>query len=144
MRGIDDMFGLAWCTLRHGYLYLRSGDLDAAREKLRVSLEGARYLGHTTFVLGALAGCAALASFDGQDQAAIRLAARSAPLLDTPPGVGGPTNSAARISCRPALDALRARVPREVLLAETAMGESMSIEEAITLGRRVVQASVAV
>ena len=56
MGGMGDRFGLAWATLRHSYVRLRSGDLERARELLAVSLIAARDLGHTTFVLWALAG----------------------------------------------------------------------------------------
>jgi hypothetical protein len=139
MREMSDKFGLAWTTLRHGFLRLRRGEMDAARDLLAESLSSARDLGQTTFVLWALAGCAAVAAHQRRDQAALRLWARAAPLLDAPPGIGGPSNTAARQSCGPVLAQLRAELSPEVVAAESAIGSNLTFEEAIALGLSVVR-----
>ena len=133
MRRLDDAFGVTWTTLRLGYVRLREGDVVQARMSLRESLGFARDLGHTTFVLLALAGCAALAADRGRANVAVRLFGRAAPVLEAPPGYGGLTSAAARAACGPRLNHLRSHVQPEILQAEVAAGRDLTLEQAITL-----------
>jgi predicted ATPase/DNA-binding XRE family transcriptional regulator len=137
-----DPLGRAWTRLRHGYLRLREGDLDRARALLADSLAGSRDLGHTTFVLWGLAGCAAVAALDGRDETALRLFGWAAPMLEAPPGLGGPTAAAARASCGPALEGLRARVGMAAFEAGRMEGRAMSLEEAVAAGLGAVRRRV--
>jgi hypothetical protein len=142
MRELRDAFGTAWSTLRHGLIQLRTGNLERARALLRESLTNARDLGHTNFVLWGLAGCAALAAHERRDQTAVRLAGRASSVLEAPPGVGGSTGAAVRAACGPVLAELRMRVGPHVAVAEAALGQSMSMEEAIGHALAVVQEPV--
>jgi hypothetical protein len=131
MREVGDAFGVAWTTLRHAYVRLREGDLPQARVLVTESLTRARDLGHTTFVLLGLAGCAALAAHDGRDATAVQLFARADPLLTAPAGVGGLTSIAAQATCGPALERVRARRDPSTFASEWTSGQSLSIEEAV-------------
>jgi predicted ATPase/DNA-binding XRE family transcriptional regulator len=139
-RESEERFGLAWTTLRHAYVRLRIGDVSRARELLAESLAASRDLGHTTFVLWGLVGCSAIAAHDAKHQAATRLSARASVLLDAPAGVGGSSNMVAREIREQTLGKVRQMTNAEVLRAETAVGEAMSIEESIALGMRVIGA----
>jgi hypothetical protein len=133
MRHLDDAFGVTWTTLRLGYVRLQEGDLVQARPSLKESLGFARDLGHTTFVLLALAGCAALAADGGHETAAVRLFGRAARLLEAPPEYSGLTSVAARAACGPRLSRLRRHVPPERFQAEWSAGHALTLEQAITL-----------
>jgi len=133
MREVGDAFGVAWTTLRHAYVRLREGDMPQARLLLAESLTRARDLGHTTFMLLGLGGCATLAAHDGRDGIAVQLFARADPLLSAPPGVGGLTSIAARGSCSPALERVRARRDPGIFTSEWMAGQSLSIEEAVSM-----------
>jgi hypothetical protein len=139
-RSVEDPMGLAWGTLRQGYLRLRRGDLPGARAALAESLAAARDLGHTTFTLLGLVGCAAAAALDGRDEAAARLFGRVAPVLEAGPGVGGPTGAAAATACGPPLAALRARLEPAAFAAAEEAGRVMGLGEAIALGLRAITA----
>jgi hypothetical protein len=133
MREVGDAFGVAWTTMRHAYVRLREGDLTEARTLLAESLAHARDLGHTTFILLGLAGCAALAAHDGRDATAVQLFARADQLLSAPAGDGGLTSIAARASCGPALEVVHARREPALFAAEWASGLSLTLEDALSL-----------
>jgi hypothetical protein len=139
LREVGDAFGVAWSSLRHAYVRLREGDLPQARVLLTESLTRARHLGHTTFMLLGLAGCAALAANDGRDATAVQLFARTDPLLSAPAGVGGLTGIAARASCGPALEILRVRRDPGAFASEWASGRLLSIEEAVGMALAVAR-----
>jgi predicted ATPase/transcriptional regulator with XRE-family HTH domain len=133
VRELDDAFGVAWTTLRHAFVRLRHTDFVPARALLHECLSRARDLGHTTFQLLGVAGCAALAAHDGQDDLAVQLFAAAEPILTLPPGIGGLTSIAAHAACGPALERLRERMQPCALEAAWATGRSLTLEQVVAL-----------
>jgi predicted ATPase/DNA-binding XRE family transcriptional regulator len=135
-----DLHGLTWVKLRRGYVALRQGDHQQARAHFALGLTLARDLGHSTYILLNLAGCAALAVIDGHDAAAARLFGRVSPLFEADRPAGGSTALSARAALAPHLQALEARLDPPSLASAQATGRTMSLEAAIALGLAVAEA----